>query len=183
MAMDVFNMFDPTIPAAKEPIDYVPRPRELEGLRVGLVENTKYRSRDLLLMIAEPAQAKIPHGDDPHLHQEIRRQPGGGRGNRGIQGKGVTLSSPGSAIEGPAVRASVLDGILLEKAGMPAVSIVTEPFVVTGREMAKSWGVGEYQFLEMPHPIANLTEEELNAQADDLVAKVLKLLREGQPRA
>jgi len=66
---------------------------------------------------------------------------------------------------------------------MPAVSIVTEPFVVTGREMAKSWGVGEYQFLEMPHPIANLTEEELNAQADDLVAKVLKLLREGQPRA
>ncbi len=58
MAMDAFNMFDPTIPAAKEPIDYVPRPRKLEGLRVGLVENTKYRSRDLLLMIAERLKQK-----------------------------------------------------------------------------------------------------------------------------
>jgi len=71
----------------------------------------------------------------------------------------------------------------LEKAGVPAVSIVTEPFVITGREMAKSWGVGEYRFLVMPHPIANLAEAELNAQADDLVAKVLKLLQEGQPKA
>jgi hypothetical protein len=74
----------------------------------------------------------------------------------------------------------VLDGILLEKAGIPAVSIITEPFRVTGQEMAKSWGVPEYRFLEMPHPIANLSEEELNARADDLVERVEWLLKVGQ---
>lgn len=58
MAMDVFEMFDPTIPASQEPIDYAPRPQSLEGLRVGLVENTKYRSRDLLLKIADRLKNK-----------------------------------------------------------------------------------------------------------------------------
>ena len=74
----------------------------------------------------------------------------------------------------------MLDGILLEKAGVPAVSIVTEPFRETGVEMAVSWGVPEYRFLDMPHPIANLTEEELDARADALVPKVEQLLKEGQ---
>ncbi|MEE9533644.1 MAG: hypothetical protein V3W06_04440 [Acidimicrobiia bacterium] len=74
----------------------------------------------------------------------------------------------------------MLDGILLEKAGVPAVSIITEPFRVTGREMATNWGVPEYRFIEMPHPISNLTEEELNQRADVLVDQVLGLLKMGQ---
>ena len=70
----------------------------------------------------------------------------------------------------------MLDGILLEKAGIPAVSIVTEPFRVTGEEMAKSWGVPEYRFLDMPHPIANLTDQEIEEQVEKLLASVEWLL-------
>ena len=69
----------------------------------------------------------------------------------------------------------MLDGILLEKAGIPTVSIVTEPFRVTGKEMAKTWGVPEFRFLDMPHPIANLTEEALDEQADKLLKSVVDL--------
>ena len=70
----------------------------------------------------------------------------------------------------------MLDGILLEKAGIPAVSIVTGPFRVTGEEMAKTWGVPEYRFLDMPHPIANLTDKALDKQADALMESVVSLL-------
>ena len=70
----------------------------------------------------------------------------------------------------------MLDGILLEKSGIPTVSIVTEPFRVTGEEMAKTWGVPEYRFLDMPHPIANLTDEALDEQADKLMKSVVSLL-------
>ena len=70
----------------------------------------------------------------------------------------------------------MLDGILLEKAGIPAVSIVTGPFRVTGEEMAKTWGVPEYRFLDMPHPIANLSEEELDSAADTLTGEVVRHL-------
>jgi hypothetical protein len=75
----------------------------------------------------------------------------------------------------------VLDGILLEKAGIPTVSIVTTPFVSTGREMAGDWGVPGFRFLDIPHPIANLGDAELDRRADAVVGAVVDLLLKGQP--
>jgi hypothetical protein len=74
----------------------------------------------------------------------------------------------------------VLDGIVLEKAGIPAVSIVTEPFIGTGQAMAASHGVPNYRFVAMPHPIANLTEAELNTRADVLTDQVVALIQSPQ---
>ena len=74
----------------------------------------------------------------------------------------------------------MLDGILFEKAGVPAASIVTDVFEGTGRAMARSWGVPDYRFLSMPHPIANLTEAQLDQRAREIVPKVVKLILQGQ---
>jgi hypothetical protein len=74
----------------------------------------------------------------------------------------------------------VLDGILFEKVGIPSASIVTDVFEETGRAMARSWGVPEYRFLAMPHPIANLTEAQLDQRAREIAAEVVKLLLQGQ---
>jgi len=71
----------------------------------------------------------------------------------------------------------VLDGIKLERAGIPAVSIVTDVFVETGAEMAASHGVPDYAFLVTPHPIANLDEAQLDATADKLTAEVVEFLQ------
>jgi hypothetical protein len=74
----------------------------------------------------------------------------------------------------------VLDGILVEKAGVPSASIVTDVFEMTGRAMAEQWGVPTYKFLVMPHPIANLTEAQLEQRAREISAEVAKLLLQGQ---
>jgi hypothetical protein len=71
----------------------------------------------------------------------------------------------------------VLDAILFERAGVPAIAIVTEPFRPTGEAMSSSWGMSGYCFLDIPHPIANLGDKELDAHADRLVQQVLTLLR------
>ncbi len=47
------ELFDPTVSAREEAISYVPRPRKLQGLRVGLVENTKFNSNVLLTKLGE----------------------------------------------------------------------------------------------------------------------------------
>ncbi len=46
------RIFDPTNEATGRHIDYAPRPKSLAGLRVGLVDNTKHNSDQLLLRIA-----------------------------------------------------------------------------------------------------------------------------------
>ena len=74
----------------------------------------------------------------------------------------------------------MLDGILFEKNGIPAASIVTDVFQSTGRAMAQSWGLPDYKFLAMPHPIGNLTDAQLDQRAREMVPEIVKLLLQGQ---
>ena len=74
----------------------------------------------------------------------------------------------------------MLDSIVFEQHGVPSASIITDVFKATGRAMARSWGVPEFRFLMMQHPIANLTAAELDQRASAIVPEVARLLLEGQ---
>ena len=70
----------------------------------------------------------------------------------------------------------MLDGILFEKHGVPAASIITDVFHATGKAMAEAWGVPDYKYLAMPHPIANLTEAGLDQRAREIVPQIVDIL-------
>ena len=71
---------------------------------------------------------------------------------------------------------------MLEKAGIPAVPVITDAFDSTAREMAELWGVPDFRFVMMPHPLASLTPDGVEQRADELVGRILELLQEGQPK-
>jgi hypothetical protein len=73
----------------------------------------------------------------------------------------------------------VLDAILMEEQGVPAIAVVTSPFRNTGEAMAASWGKPGYPFLDTPHPIANLTEADLDKRADELAEACERWLNAG----
>ena len=66
----------------------------------------------------------------------------------------------------------------MERAGTPAIAIVTEPFRPTGEAMTLAWGMAGYPFLATPHPIANLTDKELDDRADRLLEALEALLEQ-----
>ena len=74
----------------------------------------------------------------------------------------------------------MLDSIVFEQHGVPSASIITDIFKATGAAMARTWGVPDFKFLMMPHPIANLTDAELDRRAAEITPQVVKLLLEGQ---
>jgi len=51
----MLGILDPTIAAPRTHIDYTPRPRELRGLRIGLIENTKKNSEEVLRALGDTA--------------------------------------------------------------------------------------------------------------------------------
>jgi hypothetical protein len=61
------------------------------------------------------------------------------------------------------------------------VPIVTDAFDATAREMAELWGVPDFRFVMMPHPLGSLVEADMAERAEHLVSPVLDLLRRGQP--
>jgi hypothetical protein len=56
-------------------------------------------------------------------------------------------------------------------------------FKATGHAMARSWGLPDFRFIAMPHPIANLTDTELDQRANAIMPEVVRLLLEGQEKA
>jgi len=67
--MDGLKIFDPTTTIREEKIEFVPRPKSLRNLRMGLVDNTKYNSDKLLIKIA--AMLEKDYGAKSHV---IRRK-------------------------------------------------------------------------------------------------------------
>jgi hypothetical protein len=60
--------------------------------------------------------------------------------------------------------------------------VLTDAFDSTAREMAQLWGVPDFRFVMMPHPLASLTEAQVDERATALVEHILNLLHQGQPR-
>jgi hypothetical protein len=63
------EIHDPTFEAPAGRLAYAPRPRSLQGLRIGLVDNTKVNADQLLLRIAQVLERD--HGARSHW---IRRK-------------------------------------------------------------------------------------------------------------
>jgi hypothetical protein len=67
------QIYDPTTEVSTRRIAYAPRPKSLKGLRVGLVDNSKHNSDQLLLRIA--GLLEHDHGAKAHV---IRRKKSAG---------------------------------------------------------------------------------------------------------
>ena len=59
------QIYDPTTEVKSRSINFVPRPKSLKGLRIGLVDNTKHNSDQLLMRIASILEKE--HGAKSHV--------------------------------------------------------------------------------------------------------------------
>lgn len=68
------------------------------------------------------------------------------------------------------------DGIHVEKAGTPSVTICTDVFRVTSESMAEMWGAEEYEIVYTQHPISELDRPELRLRCEEMLPKVISVL-------
>ena len=71
---------------------------------------------------------------------------------------------------------SVHDTVEFEKRGIPATVVLTSVFRNAAIHSFKTKGLEGHPFIELPHPISNLTADEMRAltlrYADELVAQL-----------
>jgi hypothetical protein len=72
--------------------------------------------------------------------------------------------------------ATVADGILFERAGVPAVSIVSDSFLLSARAMARVQGFPGFEFIAVHHPVASLGVAELRDRVQDVLPDVLRII-------
>jgi hypothetical protein len=152
-----------------------PRPAGLRGLTIGLLDNTKPNAEVLLSEIAD----------------ELRRRHGVGRSlmfTKGYFGtpmeedmlkqlaQDCDLVVTGVGDCGSCSAATVADGILLERAGVPTVSIVSDSFLVSGRAMAEVQGFSGYEFVAVQHPVASLDAAQIRDRVHVVLPELLRIL-------
>jgi len=70
----------------------------------------------------------------------------------------------------------VCDIVHLERRGVPAVGIATEPFADEAVEQARLLGMQSCRMLYIPHPVQLLTATELDGRADAIFPAVIAAL-------
>ena len=68
---------------------------------------------------------------------------------------------------------------MLERAGIPAVSLCTDAFRITAEAMANQLGFPGYQYVAVPHPVASRSEKEIDEMAQDALPEVVRILGAG----
>ena len=68
---------------------------------------------------------------------------------------------------------------MLERAGIPAVSLCTDAFRITAEAMANQMGFPGYQYVAVSHPIASRTEKAIDEMARDALPDILRVLGAG----
>ena len=71
------------------------------------------------------------------------------------------------------------DGNLLERAGIPSVSVCTTAFKITADAMARNLGFAGYQYVTLQHPIASRTQQEIDEMVRAALTDILRVLGAG----
>ncbi|MEN6328800.1 MAG: UGSC family (seleno)protein [Methanobacteriaceae archaeon] len=67
----------------------------------------------------------------------------------------------------------VLDAIRLEEMGVPTISLCSDHFTLFARELASAHGADDLRLLEVEHPIAGLSDDEM----EEKVLKIIPALK------
>jgi hypothetical protein len=70
----------------------------------------------------------------------------------------------------------VADGIIFERLGVQAASIVTDAFTLSSNAMAGTQGAPDYRYAMVPHPLSSLTPDECRDRARDVLPDVMAIL-------
>jgi hypothetical protein len=170
------RLLDPTGLAARAAdTTLAPRPATLRGLTVGLLDNTKANASALLTEIDEQLRGRYHTGESRRYTKDYFGTPVKDQLLKQVVDEcDVVITAVGDC--GSCSAATVADGILLERAGRPAVSIVSDSFLISGRAMATLQGFGGYEFLAVRHPVASLDAAQLRGRVADVMPELLRIL-------
>lgn len=155
------------------------RPRHLDGLRVGLLENGKRNAANVLDAIGRELNTRHGIGSVVALTKVQFAMPMPDELVEQLEREcDVVVIGVGDC--GSCSASAVADGIRLERTGLPAAVVCTDAFEVTSKSMAELQGDNDYPFLLTEHPIANLTPEQITDRAGQLADRVAQRLLVGR---
>lgn len=149
------------------------RPQSLKGLRIGLLDNGKEFSDQVLEALAE-----VLRRDHGVTNIKFWRKgfPAKGAPFIGEMAAETDVAISGVGHCGSSSPWSVIDAVNLEKAGVPAVALISRSFCPLGQIVARGEGHGSIPIVMLPHPIGEADAGRIAQKGVDAAAECVRLL-------
>ncbi|MCV7079239.1 UGSC family (seleno)protein [Mycobacterium szulgai] len=168
-------IYDPCGVVEVTAIPMAPRPTSIEGLRLGVLSNTKWNAAKLLRATVREltehgiAFASVTYYDKHHFSSDASPE----LISQIAAENDVALTAIGDC--GSCCSACVNDGVRLEAAGVPTVVIVTTEFELEARLQRESRGMAGLEPAVATHPISSLTLEQLDGRAAEIAPQARRI--------
>lgn len=175
MSSEKTSILDPTGLSKSVELRLVPRPADLKGLTVGLLDYGRWVTFGTVFKnYARLLKERYAVGDVIYVNTE----------KEGME-KGTSRESTVEALasrchvvllglgRGSCTATLVLEGIEFEKRGIPAVVFVTDWFLSMADKVKKGEGLPDLNFVAVPHHFDELSEGEAMAIADGILEKAI----------
>ncbi|SON59654.1 hypothetical protein MSIMFI_01138 [Mycobacterium simulans] len=168
-------VYDPRGVVEVSTVPMAPRPSRFEGLRLGVLSNTKWNAAKLLrATVRELADhgvtfASVNYYDKHHFSSDASLE----LINQIAAENDVALTAIGDC--GSCCSACINDAVRLEEAGLPTVAIVTTEFELEARLQCESHGMADLEPAVATHPISSLTLEQLDVRAAEIAPQAWRI--------
>lgn len=163
----VLSPVDEAPERAPEPTTLATRGPVPEGARMTLISNGKPKAREILELVAEALRAWLPIGE-----AEVFCKPGASAPIAPDEAAAIAARSDlvltGLGDCGACSACSLHDAVQLERLGVPATVLITEPFQRPIAAFAASLGTPDYQTVVLPHPVSSRSMEVLRRIAREV---------------
>jgi hypothetical protein len=151
-----------------------PRNTKLDGLRLGVLDNSKWNANKLLrgasaalgenfMFAAVNYYVKHSFSKDaaPELIKQIAQE------------NDIVLTAIGDC--GSCCSCCIHDAIALEKLGVPSAAIITTEFVRETELIRRTLGMPDFEAVVIDHPISSITQDEINARVRQIKEQAAKI--------
>ena len=168
-------LFDPRGIVDEDSTPIAPRKTKLEGLRLGILDNSKWNANKLLrgasAALSEDIKfaavnyyVKQSFSKDaaPELIEQIARE------------NDIVLTAIGDC--GSCCSCCIRDFVALEKLGIPSAAIITAEFVGETKLTRRALGMPDLQPVVIDHPVSSITQDEIDARIRQIKEKAQRSL-------
>jgi len=167
-------LFDPCGIVDSAIASRAPRIKKLDGLRLGVLDNSKWNANKLLRGASAALGENIrfaavnyyvKHSFSKDAAPELIKQI--------AEENDVVLTAIGDC--GSCCSCCIRDAIELEKLGVPSAAIITTEFVRETELVRRTLGMPDFEAVVIDHPISSITQDEINARVRQIKEQAARI--------
>src|SRR5215470_13780673 len=173
------TVFDPrgVVESANTPI--AARPKSLDGLRLAILDNSKWNANKVLRASTAALEKTIRFGQVNYYVKESFSKDAAPELIAEIAAHNdIVLTAIGDC--GSCCSCCIRDAVELEKRGVPSVAIITTEFVRETELTRRAIGMQGLRPVVIDHPVSSISQSEVDARAAQIVLQAPRVWL-GQP--